>query len=235
LLVDINHTLDQITQLHAAQRHDESASLGTTILLELIAGANVHVLSEIHQDTIAVILDTTPVDLTARTSLGETLLHAAVRRSNLHVVRLLLFSNATQVDAQSDDGLYTALHLAIEYASFDIVYHLVLDGGVDGTLLDRRGRTPLHSACLRSDLKTIEFLIKSFPSAAYMRDYFGDTPIDLAVLPPVSRPLLELLSRSTDSMSSQSRRRTDPTLKRYRDTSDRLVGDGKWRRDPTLR
>ena len=88
-------------------------------------------------------------------------------------VQLLIFSNATEINAQSDDGLYTALHLAVEYASFEILYYLVINGKADGNIRDRRGNTPLHSACLRSDLKTIQFLIQHYPSSAYIKDYFG--------------------------------------------------------------
>ena len=216
-LHNINRTLEQIQQLHTAQRYEESKELGTTFLLELISGPNLHVLSEQHQDAVAIVLDTTPVDLNARTSRGETLLHSAVRRSSVPIVcffffykialgagfffffffllfhhvyilyadfdfltitlcfqvQLLIFSNATEINAQSDDGLYTALHLAVEYASFEILYYLVINGKADGNIRDRRGNTPLHSACLRSDLKTIQFLIQHYPSSAYIKDYFG--------------------------------------------------------------
>ena len=172
-LYNINRTLEQIQQLHTAQRYEESKELGTTFLLELISGPNLHVLSEQHQDAVATVLDTTPVDLNARTSRGETLLHSAVRRSSVPIVQLLIFSNATEINAQSDDGLYTALHLAVEYASFEILYYLVINGKADGNIRDRRGNTPLHSACLRSDLKTIQFLIQHYPSSAYIKDYFG--------------------------------------------------------------
>jgi ankyrin repeat protein len=220
----INLTLNQIDNHIVAQRYDEASDLGTLLILALISGPYFHTLQYQHLEAIARVLDTTPVNLYARTNSGDTLLHNAVRRSNLHLVKLLLFTNATQVNAQSDDGLLTALHLSVEYGHYDILFHLVNYDSIDGTVQDRHGRTPLHSAVLRSSMKIVQLLLDAFPEAMYISDYHGDTPQDLAKAPPATTVMLSLLSSRVESISKTVRM---PKI-RFRPQSDRLQGNGKW-------
>jgi hypothetical protein len=226
----ITFTVDKVMALIKAKRHYEANQLGTTFLLELITGNHVHKLNDFQQDSIAKMLDTTNVDLKARSNWGETLLHSAVRRAStnpadVHLVRLLLFTNATEVNAQSDDGLFTALHLAVEYNNPLIVSALLDDGRVDGTIVDVNGRTAVHAAVLRSDLKTLQMLIEHFPSTMFMKDYLGDTPLLLAQRAPVMRPLLALISKGTSS----TKRIVMPPIKYRYIQLDKLKGSGKWR------
>ena len=223
--LNINQTMINLNSHIQAQRHEEASQLGTSFLINLIAGPYLHTLTAAHQDIIANVLDITTVDLYARANGGETMLHAAVRRSDVHLVQLLLFTNATHVNAQSDDGLFTALHLAVDYANYEILYHLIQNKNVDGTVQDIHGRTPIHSAIIRSDLKSIKLLIEKYPETLYMQDINMDTPYTLANTPPIMLPILELLSSSTESIVSTTR----SSIVQYRSTNDRLPANGKWK------
>jgi hypothetical protein len=225
-----NHTINQIQFLVQAQRHAEANQLGTIFLFDLIAGEHVHSpLTDFMQDQIARVLDATVVNLNTRSSSGETLLHAGVRRGDLHVVQMLLFTNATEVNAQSDDGLFTALHLAVHFAFYDIVAALVLEGHCDGTIRDVRGRTPVHAAVLRSNMKTLDFLLTQYPETLSMKDYLGDTPLELAQHRPAVEPLLKLISKKSSSILQ---RVAMPPVQ-YRSIKEALTGTGKWRQSKT--
>ncbi len=232
--VDPLPTLERIDRLAAEGNTHEASRLATALVLTLIAG-DVHKITPAHLDAVARALDTGQVDMgalavTVPASGGDNLLHVAVRRDDLHLVRMLLLARLP-ADARSDDGLLTALHLAVDYgSSARMVWALLKEGGANPLVTDRHGRTPLHAAVLRSPPRVVQMLLEAAPEALAVRDLNGDTPLDLALLAPVSVPIVKLLAEASPGVGA-ARRAQQAVAQRgqlTRSGADRLPGSGKW-------
>jgi hypothetical protein len=121
----------------------------------------------------------TTLDTDSRDSNGNTPLHTALLRSNLHTAALLIEAGA-DVNAINNNG-DTPLHIAIEshYALF--IVPLLIEAGADVNARNNDGNTPLHNALLSDDTHTAALLIESgFDVNARNND--GNTPLHAALL-----------------------------------------------------
>ena len=110
------------TLLLMPARRVEATDMATTLLHEIVSGDVSDPLTPTLHDVVAGVLDMGVADMTAASSRsrnGDTLLHSAVRRGDLMLVRMLLLAGANP-QARSDDGLLSPLHLAIDYGHYEM-------------------------------------------------------------------------------------------------------------------
>lgn len=88
----------------------------------------------------------------------NTLLHQAVRRNQVGLVRVLLEAGA-DTEASNGDGL-TPLSCAAELGLFDVARQLV-EAGCNLNRADMKGRSPLISAVLHGHLQIVELLVEA--------------------------------------------------------------------------
>ncbi|MFC7337723.1 ankyrin repeat domain-containing protein [Haloferula chungangensis] len=74
-----------------------------------------------------------------RSASGDSLLHAAVTRGDIELVKELC-ENGLNVNAQGDLG-YTPLHCAADY-KFTLIYKYLVSQGGSQDVLDNFGKTP---------------------------------------------------------------------------------------------
>jgi ankyrin repeat protein len=88
-------------------------------------------------------------DTAARVRHQLTPLFAAVKRNAAKVVRLLLHSGGSQADPPPppDRDGQTCLFSAAKYQRVDVLRFLAQEKSANINVHNRRGRTPLHSAC----------------------------------------------------------------------------------------
>ncbi|XP_036355499.1 E3 ubiquitin-protein ligase MIB2 isoform X4 [Octopus sinensis] len=112
---------------------------------------------------------------------GQTALHLAVYRRRLQAVELLL-SRGSNVNEKSSDGS-TSLHLAVSSSQewIDGVKELLKHSAVKMNPRDEYGQTPLHRACWRGYLHTVDILLGHNGIDANVVDNDGDTPLHEAV------------------------------------------------------
>lgn len=116
-------------------------------------------------------------DMTARTTMGDTVLHRAVGSGHYEIVRLLLEKGADL--SATDDSGSSPLHLAVSwYPVFVTVtgiymgnpnqferHHYqasmlcLLNQGADVNAIDKRGATALHNACYQNQLLSARLLL----------------------------------------------------------------------------
>lgn len=144
-------------------------------------------------------------NINIRTIGGDTLLHKVI--TNFEAVNLLLDAGVS-IDRNRDGN--TPLHVAMWYASPDIVRLVLMYDTSQATALNTDGRTPLalgasggrldnievlyeyntiihnqddrvlHGAVLSQDCNTVEYFLKRGVSTE-TKDYKGRTPLQLAV------------------------------------------------------
>ena len=122
-------------------------------------------------------------DVNARDSLGNTLLHLAVRCKNADAVRLLIGAGANpdvlDPDPSGDSpDAYSPLHYAAIGNLTEIV-KILLDGGADINIQDSFGRTPLLMSLSRDS--TIAAFLVARGADIDKSDSIGDTPLHQAV------------------------------------------------------
>ncbi|RLN68117.1 hypothetical protein BBJ29_009821 [Phytophthora kernoviae] len=99
-------------------------------------------------------------DLSVQDSSGQTILHLAAEYEEAESLQLLLKARA-KVDAV-DGKKMTALHVAVGKGNLEIVQLLVETGRANVNLVDVKGNTPLHWACIKNgddQLALISFLV----------------------------------------------------------------------------
>ncbi|XP_045193476.2 NF-kappa-B inhibitor alpha-like [Mercenaria mercenaria] len=114
------------------------------------------------------------VDLNAVDEDGDTIVHVAIvslmNESALALIDLALDGNCLNIQNYLHQS---PLHLAVLTGQVDIVQTLVTKG-VDVTLRDQQGNTPLHIACRRGDRDSVACLVQSFgDNATARKKYFS--------------------------------------------------------------
>ncbi|KAH3838807.1 hypothetical protein DPMN_112222 [Dreissena polymorpha] len=135
-------------------------------------------------------------DVTAFDRNGNTPLHKACQDGFYEIARYLLepvryseiqcnpydipYKKIPQdFDIANYDGL-TCLHLAVMNKHMDIL-QLLIERDVDLNMIERKaGRTVLHMACIRGDVKLVRMFMHVRTCNMDARTYSGYTPLDLA-------------------------------------------------------
>lgn len=115
-------------------------------------------------------------DLSIQDSSGQTVLHLAAEYEEVESLKLLL-SAKPKVDAV-DNKKMTALHVAVGKGNFEIVQLLVETGRANVNVVDCKGNTPLHWACIKNSddqLELLEYLLSK--GAKPLKNNFGNTPL----------------------------------------------------------
>ncbi|XP_031568765.1 ankyrin-3-like isoform X2 [Actinia tenebrosa] len=112
-----------------------------------------------------------------KTETGETCLHAAVKRKDLEITKILIESNCP-IDVKNNDG-QTALHVAAMEGDETIV-KLLFAAKADANVADNHDRTPLHIAAQKGHSSISEFLIDKFRANVNLRTKDGSTLMHVA-------------------------------------------------------
>ncbi|KAG7392475.1 hypothetical protein PHYPSEUDO_000163 [Phytophthora pseudosyringae] len=115
-------------------------------------------------------------DLSVQDSSGQTALHLAAEYEELESVKLLLRAKA-KADAV-DNKKMTALHVAVGKGNLEIVQLLIETGRANVNVMDTKGNTPLHWACIKNgedQLELINYLISK--GAKPLKNTHGNTPL----------------------------------------------------------
>lgn len=114
---------------------------------------------------------------------GDTLLHKAVKKSNLELVEFLINNGAGESINKKNETGHSVLHIACDNKPADnnIVRHLIQCGAyID--IEDRNGYTPLQTLCKNpnSNLESIQLLVNNGATINKKTKYEGSTPLALA-------------------------------------------------------
>uniref|UniRef100_A0A915Q5C5 Uncharacterized protein n=1 Tax=Setaria digitata TaxID=48799 RepID=A0A915Q5C5_9BILA len=121
----------------------------------------------------------TPNLITQVDKTGETLLHKAVKASDLEWV-LFLIGSGLDVNVRTQNESYaTALHLNAQYGSEIIMRNLIL-AGADVSATSADGLTPLHVAAYNNH-ETLCMILLENGAEPNASDGFGNTPLHRAV------------------------------------------------------
>ncbi|CAG8500312.1 5430_t:CDS:1 [Paraglomus brasilianum] len=98
-----------------------------------------------------------PNDAKATDNAGQTNLHIACMRNNIHKVRTLIEKGAN-INA-TDNSEWTPLHEAAYGGYYEIVV-ILLEHGAKVNVVDKEGDTPLHDACYQGHVDIIKILLE---------------------------------------------------------------------------
>ncbi|KAE9029606.1 hypothetical protein PF005_g1645 [Phytophthora fragariae] len=115
-------------------------------------------------------------DLTVQDSSGQTVLHLAAEYEEVESLKLLLRAKA-KVDAV-DNKKMMALHVAVGKGNLEIVQLLIETGRANVNVVDAKGNTPLHWACIKNgdgQLELVSYLISK--GAKPRKNTHGNTPL----------------------------------------------------------
>ena len=104
---------------------------------------------------------------------GSTLLHAASRANQVHVMQYLI-ENGINVDATDDEG-NTALHIAVTNGHIEAL-HLLLNSEASDTILNRNHDGPLHIA-MRLNMANVIAAFLEHPIELVVFGYRKQTPL----------------------------------------------------------
>lgn len=166
------------------------------------------------------------VDVKAKDSIGNTILHWAThRKGDLHLeISQLLIEQDTDIHATDHEGEtplhgaippaakllldrgaeiearnnngYTPLHLAAANGKTETVKFL-LEQGADIHALNKTGNTPLHRAAKSGNTKTVKMLLEQ-GADIHARNNDGDTPLHVAVWFGYTETVKYLLEQKAD-------------------------------------
>lgn len=120
----------------------------------------IHIASARGNSTVVLLLLSRGGDPDCKTNDGKTPLAYAVMNGHLHVMRILI--EKCSVDVNYNSGRWTALHGAAKYSRSTAI-RLLTDAGANCRALDSDGKTPLHWAAGKGDLKTFRVLLRADP------------------------------------------------------------------------
>ncbi|CAH0489396.1 unnamed protein product [Peronospora farinosa] len=115
-------------------------------------------------------------DLSLQDSSGQTVVHLAAEYEEVEMLKLLLKAKA-KVDIV-DNKKMTALHVAVGKRNFEIVQLLIEAGSANVNVVDGKGNTPLHWACIKNgddQLEMVNYLIAK--GAKPLKNTHGNTPL----------------------------------------------------------
>ncbi|KAG6969591.1 hypothetical protein JG688_00005245 [Phytophthora aleatoria] len=115
-------------------------------------------------------------DVSVQDSSGQTVLHLAAEYEEVDSLKLLLRAKP-KVDAV-DNNKMTALHVAVGKGNLEIVQLLVETGRANVNVVDAKGNTPLHWACIKNggdQIELIDYLISK--GAKPLKNTHGNTPL----------------------------------------------------------
>ncbi|KAI9995471.1 hypothetical protein PInf_012536 [Phytophthora infestans] len=115
-------------------------------------------------------------DLSVQDSSGQTVLHLAAEYEEEESLKLLLRAKP-KVDAV-DSKKMTALHVAVGKGNLEIVQLLIETGRANVNVVDAKGNTPLHWACIKNgddQIDLISYLISK--GAKPVKNTHGNTPL----------------------------------------------------------
>ncbi|PFX27903.1 Ankyrin-3 [Stylophora pistillata] len=108
---------------------------------------------------------------------GDTLLHAAVRKREIDIAKILV-EYGCPVDVQNSDG-QTALHIAA-YEGDETMIKFLQTARADANIADSHDRTPLHLAAQRGHSGVAEFLVDKLKANVNLRTKDGSTLMHIA-------------------------------------------------------
>jgi len=108
---------------------------------------------------------------------GDTVLHAAVRKKDVDIAKLLV-EFGCPVDEQNTEG-QTALHIAA-YEGDEAMIKFLQTTRVDANIADSHDRTPLHLAAQRGHSVVAEFLVDKLKANVNLRTKDGSTLMHIA-------------------------------------------------------
>ncbi len=179
---EIEAKMHELTPLHMAAIYKKAEIV--KLLLEAKADVNAKacgmttfelILDESNRTTLKLLLENN-ADVNARNNSGTTILHEAVKFSNIRQVKLLLEFNA-DVNARDDFGT-TILYSAVEKGQTEIIKLLL------GTKIDiearTKGSTALHEATKKGNTEIIKLLLAKKANIEAKDEHNNDTPLHLA-------------------------------------------------------
>ncbi|CAN0480941.1 unnamed protein product [Ectocarpus sp. 12 AP-2014] len=139
---------------------------------------------------------------------------------NRAAVRVLLEAGGDVNARATSRSLYTPLHFAVDYRVASVgTIGALLEGGADVNARAERDQTPLHIACMRSNVAAVELLLRWGADEKLTSDD-GDTPADVIGAADqagnMSDNILRMLARAPADKSW--RRRSWLVLSRYHPT-----------------
>ena len=152
---------------------------------------------------------------------GDNFLHLSIRRQNILLSQMMAMASPSMVNASSDDGLFSPLHLALLYGKKPDLVSALLEFQPDPLKIDRYGRTPLHLSVITASPTTIRRLCTYGRSARHIEDIYGLTPLDLASQLPAFTPVMVALGEGPGRRHKRNHRR--------RTGHQRIRGHGGWR------
>ncbi len=119
-------------------------------------------------------------DIDAAQGDGMTALHWAARNANVELARFLIGEGA-RISETTRIGAYTALHMASEVGSAEIVGLLLAAGADQGAATyDAGATTPLHLAAASGSADAVQFLLEYGGQANARERSWGQTPLMFA-------------------------------------------------------
>ncbi|APR99067.1 ankyrin repeat domain-containing protein [Wolbachia endosymbiont of Folsomia candida] len=125
---------------------------------------------------IAIFLVDKGANLLVQDSAGYFILHKAVEKGSLDLVRCIVESKGMHVDIRQGNGI-TSLHVAAGSGNLDLVKYLIEKGAQIN--INRWVGTPLHVAVNKNDLEVVKYLINAGANVN-LKDGEDKTPLHLA-------------------------------------------------------
>ena len=112
---------------------------------------------------------------------GSTVIHIAARKGFLDILRFFLTNGFCSRDYFHTKNILgdTPLLTAAQHGHIDCVKYLL--EFVNGNVVDRSGKTPLHIATKYGQFEVVKLLAKDYPEHAYQEDTSCTTPLHSAV------------------------------------------------------